>query len=318
MNGSELLVWSSIDIGEEKVDPLRDSRMISKLRNLNMERCCVTWAFGQEGDDEHKLKKPADIAFNSRGHFVVADKDGRDVKVFNSSGKFLYSLAPPTVNTNQDPLFVPWSVATDSDDNVYVLVRPQKGGLLVVEWRIVYVFDKHGNLVRKFRLRVEFVGWYVTVNEENNVFVLGLCNGKVQVDLYESNGKYIRSFPEAILGDTTRLTAATKGRVMTLELTSQSVEVFSAQGDYIHKIAVRGDVRQGAVAFHKQSEHLIVCSRNPGNEQRGQVSIYTNEGEFVLSIQLDTEKEPVFAGLAVSPMGRIALANVLEGKIHVL
>ena len=176
MDGSELLVWSSIDIGEEKVDPLRDSRMISKLRDLNMERCCVTWAFGQEGDDEHKLKKPADIAFNSRGHFVVADKDGRDVKVFNSSGKFLYSLAPPTVNTNQDPLFVPWSVATDSDDNVYVLVRPQKGGLLVVEWRIVYVFDKHGNLVRKFRLRGEFVGWYVTVNEENNVFVLGLCD----------------------------------------------------------------------------------------------------------------------------------------------
>ena len=87
---------------------------------------------------------------------------------------------------------------------------------------------------------------------------------------------------------------------------------------YIHNIAVRGDVRQGAVAFHKQSQHLIVCSRNPGNEQRGQVSIYTNEGEFVLSIQLDTEKEPVFAGLAVSPTGRIALANVLEGKIHVL
>ena len=65
-----LLLWPCVEIGNEKVDPLRDSRVMKMLRKLDISDCSVTWSFGQEGKKEHQRLKSADsIATNTLGQF---------------------------------------------------------------------------------------------------------------------------------------------------------------------------------------------------------------------------------------------------------
>ena len=74
------------------VDPLRDERVTDGLyRESSIEHCYVPWSLNQEGEEEHKLKKPRGIATNSSGQFIVVEDHGgeNDVKLFDSSGNFM-------------------------------------------------------------------------------------------------------------------------------------------------------------------------------------------------------------------------------------
>ena len=122
-------MWPCVDIdnGNAKVNPLFDSRVARSLRKLGMEHCCSQWSFGQEGEEEHKLKERWGIATNSRGHFIVADyKDGK-VKVYNSSGGFSYSFCP--ISDDSTTAVIIHDVATDKSDNIYVLVSLKHPGV---------------------------------------------------------------------------------------------------------------------------------------------------------------------------------------------
>lgn len=62
--GKDLYLLNSpfVDIGENKVDPLRDSRVHTLLRRFGMEHCCVTpWSFGEVGVEEHRLNHPQSL-----------------------------------------------------------------------------------------------------------------------------------------------------------------------------------------------------------------------------------------------------------------
>ena len=85
----DTFTWPCVDIGKEKVDPLREARLVKTLREFNMQHCRVIWSFGQEGEEDHRLGEPLGIAANSQGQFIMADHKGPNVKVFNTSGKFL-------------------------------------------------------------------------------------------------------------------------------------------------------------------------------------------------------------------------------------
>ena len=91
-----------------------------------MEHCCVTWSFGQEGEDEHKLKDPCGIAKDTEGQFLVADDRDKTAKVFSSGGNFclLFNLQTDETDTELEIL----DVATDVNSNTYALVRPWKAG----------------------------------------------------------------------------------------------------------------------------------------------------------------------------------------------
>ena len=118
-----VLVWPSVDTGEDKVDPLRDRRISKVLHKVNMEHCFVSpWSFGHEGDEEHKLKFPRGIATNHREQFLIADNGDKTVKVFDSYGKFDFRFDPQTddADTKLDILDV---ATAGEDDKIYLLVR---------------------------------------------------------------------------------------------------------------------------------------------------------------------------------------------------
>ena len=149
-----LWIWPAVDIGEDKVDPLRDERVAKVLRKQGMEHCLVTpWSFGQEGKEEHKLKNPTGIATNSSGQFIVGDEGDNGVKVFDPSSQFIQYFSLP--NDDVETKLYIHDVATDNKDNIYVLGYEKKTGS---EGFVVYEFSNTADLHHKFPVRRDVRG----------------------------------------------------------------------------------------------------------------------------------------------------------------
>ena len=89
-----------------------------------MEQCCVTpYSFGQEGEEEHKLKRPYGIATNTKGQFLVADNGDKTFKVFDSKGKFYFRFIPKL-------MFIYDIAIGDVDDKICLLVEQNKDGVV--------------------------------------------------------------------------------------------------------------------------------------------------------------------------------------------
>lgn len=115
-NQKDFVLLPCVDIGQEKLDPLRDSRVARLLKKQGMEHACIRWWFGQEGFDEHRLQTPCGIASNSDGHILVADRNA--LCVFDSSGNFHQCVRPQEETTS----VIIDVASSEVDDNIYVLV----------------------------------------------------------------------------------------------------------------------------------------------------------------------------------------------------
>ena len=128
--------WPCVNTGEEPVNPLRNQRVAEVLNKQGMAHCsCVPWSFGQEGEEEHKLKNPCGIATNHRGQFLIADNGDKTVKVFDSNGKFDFIFNPQTDDANTE-LYILDVATAGEDDRIYVLVRLRKPGAKNWDWEV--------------------------------------------------------------------------------------------------------------------------------------------------------------------------------------
>ena len=128
--------WPCVNTGEEPVNPLRNQRVAEVLNKQGMAHCsCVPWSFGQEGEEEHKLKNPRGIATNHRGQFLIADNGDKTVKVFDSNGKFDFIFNPQTDDANTE-LYILDVATAGEDDRIYVLVRLRKPGAKNWDWEV--------------------------------------------------------------------------------------------------------------------------------------------------------------------------------------
>jgi len=134
--GVNLFLWPCVG----KVDPLRDSRSTEALGKLGMKQFSVQpWFIGQEDEEEHQLECPLDIATNSQGYFVVLDLHAiKEITVLHSSDR--YRADSFSVPISQIGVGGARAIATDRDDNIYLLTRWWK---LLSKGSAIYVFDKH-------------------------------------------------------------------------------------------------------------------------------------------------------------------------------
>ena len=294
-----LWIWPAVDTGENKVDPLRDRRITKVLREQNMEHCCVTpWSLGQKGEDEQKLKNPWAIATNSSGQFIVGDRT-RNVKVFDSTGKFIKSLSLP--NDDVDKTLYVLDIATDMNDNIYVLVRLGKPGAESDEVQFaVYEFNNTDDLRHKFDVRGDWDS-KLTVTESGKVLVL---RSHVQVEVYKG-GRFSCSFGEKKLSNAKDITAANDGRVMVVEEEDACVHIFKEDGNHINKFKLQGRYCSPRIAFHWASKHVVVASVEEGKDLL-HVEIYTKDGKFVRSTQIHEERITDLGGITVTTKGHIA------------
>lgn len=287
----ELDEWPCVNIGEKEVNPLIRLDEDTVLR----------WSFGQEGEEEHKLTRPQSITTNSEGQFIVADNNS--IKVFDCSGKFLFSFCPRTeLKDIKD-------VATDRDDNVFVLTISSK----------VIVFDKEGHMRHSFDVWPASEGISVTVNENRRVFVLlknlkSTYEDSYTVEVREADGQYVNSFSlkplERLRAEPAYITAASDNHVMVL-LTGcfKYIHVFDAEGHFLEHISVVPSFAR-VMAFHLSTEHILV----PSWKYNGSViiEIQTKDGKRMRIIDLKTENTDSISGITVTTEGRIAVLCTTE------
>lgn len=336
-----LFHWPCVEFGNEKVDPLRDSRVANMLRKVDMGDCSVAWSFGQEEEEEYKrLKSPRRIATNALGQFLVLDAWDGHIKVFDSTGKFLYSFGLPT--EDKESRFKRRrlsAVATDRDDNIYVLVDGYKN---TTPTSRMYVFDKQAHFRHNFLVGFKFVAKTVTV-KDNHVLVPGhfdpgmvsrrgsdLGRNQDYVVVCKTDGARIGHFSEDTLHLFGADITAVDGNIMILNNNSL-VYVFSditeADDDddnddgahaydpapvarYLHKFPVAADAR--AIAFHWISGHVIIASQTP--DGRSQVLLYSKKGKLERSIDLELEKEALITAAAVTNDGRICVTASIDSE----
>lgn len=152
-------IWPCIELGEEKVDPLRDAR----VAKVDEKQYCLTLSFGQNLEGEQNLISARDIAVTKQGHFLIVDKGDQKIKTFDRKGKFLRSFYPLRRRlADQDVC----GVTTDREDKLLVLTKLDK------YHHEIYVFDQRGNLQNKFRLRKGLVRSSPIVNDKNEILVI--------------------------------------------------------------------------------------------------------------------------------------------------
>ena len=320
--------WTLPDVetGKEKVDPLRNERVVKILTKQGKEHCCVTpWSFGQEGEEEHKLKNPWGIATNHRGQFLIADNGDKTVKVFDSNGKFDFRFNPQTddADTELDILDV---ATAGEDDRIYLLVRVKKPGAWKWESE-VQVFNKTGDLQHKFPVRRG--GWRLTVTsgkQRGKILLLtrDLLTGDDVVDIHEASGEFVCSFGGGVFKRATDITATCDGRVMIVDPLDDSFYIFDVEGHQLGKFNIKHERDfYYRIACQPASEHFVLAGHER-ETRRLTLAIYTVNGEFVRRIQLD-EKVFGLGGITVTVEGHIAVAlqaitdeDTLQAKVIVV
>ncbi|XP_073237933.1 uncharacterized protein [Porites lutea] len=314
--------WTLPDVetGKEKVDPLRNERVVEILAKQGKEHCCVTpWSFGQEGEEEHKLKSPCRIATNAKGEFLIADNGDKTVKVFDSTGKFDFRFNPQT--DDAVTMLGIWDVATAcEDDKICVLVSLRKPGAEELE-KEVKVFNKTAGLQHTFPVRRGLDRLTMSSGKQRSKILLltrDYANDVDVVDVYEPSGKFVCSFGGGVFKYATDITATCDGRVMIVDRDDDSLYIFDLEGHQLGKFNIKyeRDVYY-CIACHPASDHVVLAGeeRETGHLT---LAIYTVNGEFVRRIQLD--EKVLFLddikGITVTVEGHIAVAYY--GKVIVV
>ena len=316
--GRDSLVWPFVDTGEDKVDPLRDGRISKVLHKVNMDHCSLLWSFGQEGEEEHKLKYPSGIATNHRGQFLIADDGDKTVKVFDSNGKFDFRFYPQTDDADTELKICDVATAGE-DDKIYLLVglrKPGAGKWWAVQLE-VQVFNRTADLQHKFPMRREGWGSSLTVSSGKQRGKILLLEDNVVHVYEEPGGESVCSFGGGVFKNATDITATCDGRVMIVDQGDDSLYIFDVEGHQLGKFNIKHerDVYY-CIACHLASGHVVLAGweRETG---RLTLAIYTVNGEFVRRIQLD-EKVGCLGGITVTVEGHIAVASqdiTYEGRI---
>ena len=306
-------IWPSVDIGEDKVDPLHGLRVAEVLREVGMEHWCLSWSLGQEGEEEHKLEDPCGITTNADGQFIVADSGDNTVKVFSSSGKFLLSFKPQTDDAyTKLEIF---DVATDVNSNTYILVGLKRPGAEIYEWE-VQLYSSTADLQHKFPVRGGYRG-RLTVSE-NKVLVLERTGDKWVVDAYEHDGRFVCSFEEGISKDACDITAANDDRMMIVDKGDSCVHVFTGDGKHLSKFNVNIEGYLYRIAVHPAGEHVVVAGVDRYAGWLLRVAVFTLDGEFVRRIQKCEEGFDWCTGVTVTMDGHIAVAVSVRGYSKLL
>ena len=299
-----------VDTGKEKVDPLRDGRVIDALMKQGLENCCLQWSFGLvkgQGKPD-KLKWPIDISINAKQQFLMVavdpDLQTYTVEVFDSNGKFVFNFKPKSEDA--DATVIIWSVATsDVDDNIYLLVNVELKGKKN-EKSEVQVFNKAAELQHKFPVRRLWL-WRNRLRVTRNKVLMLSSN---VVDVHELSGEFVCRFGEELRMRVTDIAATCDGRVMIVDSRDSCVHLFTEEGQQLAKfnISTHAPFANYFIAHHPVGDHVVVAYKRRDHLE---LAIYTVKGELVRMIQL-AEGVLEVSGITVSMDGHIAVA--FEGQ----
>ena len=301
--GKDTRIWPCVDIGEDKVDPLRDGRISELMRSVNMEHFCVKpRSFGQSGGEKHKLKFPYGIATNIPGYFFIIDEN-KTVKVFNSNGVFHSSFIPKTADSGRKVYSHIRDVAiTDVDNKIYLLVDLKKSG--VEEWQgEVQVYNYHKTADLQHTFPVQRGGWGLAVSGKSTVLVL--VDNVVYV--YDQKGHFLWPIGENLFRDASDVATTRDGRVAIVDGEDSCVYIFNMEGIQLAKFKMSEGVRYYRMACHPLG-HYVAIAGLERKTRRLILTLYTLKEKLVSNIYMQEKNIYSIAGITAAAKGHIAVA----------
>ena len=296
-----VLVWPSVDIGEDQVDPLRDVRVLQvleKSEKVDMEHYRITPGLSFDMPGIH-------CATNTVGQFLIAGERGETVHVFDKNGMFQFRFRPQTDDA-KTKIQIRDLVTEDVSEKIYLLI-----GLYNEErWESseVQVLNKTGDLQYKF-----------PVTRESRLVVSGsklVILGSREADVYDQNGEFDRSFEVFKSGRDKYLfdcTATYDGRIMITHRKRDysdyhCVHVFTMEGKEIARFRSGVGLDLAFMRFSPRcaGEHVVIAGYNI-EDGIITVELYTVDGKLVRRILLRNKSRSFFDGITVTMEGHIAV-----------
>ena len=308
-------LWATIEIGDKLINPLNNRKVTEVLEKFGMQNNCIEWSLGQSGEEGHTLKLPSRIATNTYGEFLVVDIHDKTIKVFHSSGEFIYKIDPQvddtvTINDVTD-------VATDVN-NTYILVWLSESG--ADRWE-VQVFTKT-EMCNKFSARGDWNSCLAVSHDRVFVFQFW-CS---VIDVYDMKGNYITHFGEGTLTHVKEIVAGSKGQIVALEGIPGSknrmatFRVFTFTKDGHQQGEFRVDNEEGvpfSLACAPSGEFIVLAGFQP-KANRLKVAIYRKDRLFKRSVALIERPYGQICGIAVTDDGRVAISFHDERRLRKL
>lgn len=131
------------------------------------------------------------------------------------------------------------------------------------------------------------------------------------IDVFETYGQFVRSFQESRLKDPCCISAANDGRIMLMNRSDPSVHVISEMGEHLYDFKVEGSSLNARLTYHWPSEQVVVAGEK---QEEGilRFQVFTKDGTFIRSIEINAEEIHTVRGLSVTTEGKIAV--VYESK----
>ena len=304
-----VLKWPYVDIGEDQVDPLRDVRVLQvleKSKKADMKHHCITpvWSFDVRVDSKY----PFHWTTNTLGQFLIAEKWGDTVHVYDKNNIFQFGFYPQTYFQIFD------LVTDDVSEKIYLLLGPSHKGPW--ESREVQVLNKTADLQYKFPVTR---GGRLIVSDSKLVIL-----GAWEADVYDRNGEFDRSFEFFKSGDDKALadcTATYDGRICILIRHGKEdfsdyhcVHVFTMEGQEIAKFksGVGLDLAFMRLSPRSAGEHVVIAGYNYEDGLIA-VEIFSVDGKLVRRILLRDKRGLDFTGIAVTMEGQIAFGFTNRG-----
>ena len=296
-----VLAWPYIDTGEDKVDPLRDVRVLQvleKSEKVDMEHYRITPGLSFDMPGIH-------CATNTVGQFLIVEERGETVHVFDKNGMFQFRFRPQTDDA-KTKIQIRDLVTEDVSEKIYLLI-----GLYNEErWESseVQVLNKTADLQYKF-----------PVTRESRLVVSGsklVILGSREADVYDQNGEFDRSFEVFNSGRDKYLfdcTATYDGRIMITHRKRDysdyhCVHVFAMEGKEIARFRSGVGLDLAFMRFSPRSagEHVVIAGYNI-EDGIITVELYTVDGKLVRRILLRNKSRSFFDGITVTMEGHIAV-----------
>ena len=315
--------WPTIDTGSDVILGRVRSRSIHPVTNFRVRKlikeCKVPLditidprCFGHEGAKEEILTQPTGLAVNSHGQILVADAAESSIKFYNTWGKFESSISPPIENGECD--FIPCSLATDREDNVYAISQDSLSSVTRGE---LFVLSKQGNLKHKFALKEDSRYLSLTVDDSCQVFVLAKFSEMYQVEVYKSDGEFLRSFQKGL--HTPHSIVAAYDEILVSDSNGPgakgSVKVFETNGRFLRQFKVMNSfIKASGIAFNPLSSILALVTRDSESFE-GQIEVHDISGKLLFLVPLEIpsylgeKSEFEFYGAAITSEGRVAVMS---------
>ena len=334
------IMWEYLHLSSKGDDFLRHWPQIPvdfshKIHPVQSGEVCrgYFWTFGEFGGGVAQLNGPVDVATNSKGYFIVADRYNFQMKVFSKDGKlsqraceqtFLQTFNEDTVVTN---LLHPQSVDVDKSDRVY-LCSSYKSPLTGQFLNEVIALDKEGEFRWSFgRGQPNFNQAKLSsiALDKNRGRVFALCERTVFV--LNTDGIFLSSFTltgEFIQTQGSHLCVTNSGNLL---ITASNTVFFvskraandtSFKSRTVHPTRFIKPHRKilrtfspSAIVFNPHTEQVVVVDRASNN-----LVMFDTEGNFIRKIYF-YEKYSA-GGAAITKDGHVAVASKSTNKILIM